>query len=327
MNKILTVIVPVYNMETYLRRCLDSLIVSEDLMKQIEIIVINDGSIDNSLSIMNEYGKKYPDSFLIINKENGGHGSAWNIGLKLAKGKYLRFLDSDDWFDTNVFTEYIKELMISSADLLITKYVQEDMETNEQKILGHNIEYGKDFNLSEIGDGNQFNSFALHVSTYKTDNLRKCGAHFREKVSYDDCPINIFALCFTKKISSRDFKLLHYLRGREGQSMDKAVIKKKFPQMLMSLQDSCDAYKKCCDFIDPQLKELAKRQVGLLFDLFSRIAQEDLPTSEWIYYIYQIRKISLSLPFINEKSKEMKAWNRYPFWPYAIYRIIRRSHK
>lgn len=90
MNKILTIIIPTYNMEKYLRRCLDSLIIDEEGMKQLEVLVINDGSKDSSSQIAHEYQDKYPDTYRVIDKENGNYGSCINIGLKEAKGKYVK---------------------------------------------------------------------------------------------------------------------------------------------------------------------------------------------------------------------------------------------
>lgn len=107
MNKILTIIIPTYNMEKYLRRCLDSLIIDEDGMKQLEVLVINDGSKDSSSQIAHEYQDKYQDTFRVIDKENGNYGSCVNRGLKEATGKYVKVLDADDWFDTANFTSFL----------------------------------------------------------------------------------------------------------------------------------------------------------------------------------------------------------------------------
>ena len=90
MNKILTIIIPTYNMEKYLRRCLDSLIIDEEGMKQLEVLVFNDGSKDSSSQIAHEYQDKYPDTYRVIDKNNGNYGSCINIGLKEAKGKYVK---------------------------------------------------------------------------------------------------------------------------------------------------------------------------------------------------------------------------------------------
>ena len=91
MEKILTIVIPTYNMQDYLRRCLESLIVPEKQMKQLEVLVINDGSKDNSSAIAHEYQDKYHDTFRVIDKGNGNYGSCVNRGLQEAKGGMSRF--------------------------------------------------------------------------------------------------------------------------------------------------------------------------------------------------------------------------------------------
>ena len=97
--KVLTILVPVYNTEKYIRRCLDSLLVPE-VLESIEVLVVNDGSKDRSPEIAQEYAEAFPDTVVLVNKENGGHGSTINTGIERANGKYFRVLDSDDWFNT-----------------------------------------------------------------------------------------------------------------------------------------------------------------------------------------------------------------------------------
>ena len=111
MNKILTIIIPTYNMEKYLRRCLDSLIIDEEGMKQLEVLVINDDSKDSSSQIAHEYQDKYPDTYRVIDKENGNYGSCINRGLKETTGKYVKVLDADDWFDNKSLMLFLTKLV------------------------------------------------------------------------------------------------------------------------------------------------------------------------------------------------------------------------
>ena len=104
--KLLTIVVPIYNTEKYLERCVES-ITPKDVLEDVEILLVNDGSKDNSLQIMKKYAAKYPDTVKVIDKENGGHGSTINAGLKVATGRYFKVLDSDDWFDTANFIKFV----------------------------------------------------------------------------------------------------------------------------------------------------------------------------------------------------------------------------
>ena len=92
-DKLLTIIVPAYNVENYIRRCLGSLVTAGN---DTEIIVVNDGSSDNTENIANEYAALYPEIVRVISKQNGGHGSAINTGLQNTKGKYFYTVDADD---------------------------------------------------------------------------------------------------------------------------------------------------------------------------------------------------------------------------------------
>ena len=118
-EKTLSIVIPTYNMSAYLCRCLDS-VTREDIPSSLELIVVNDGSTDNSLAIMQEYETKRPDIVKIINKTNGHYGSCVNAALKVATGKYFRILDADDWFDTNQLIQFLKKTETIDVDLIIT---------------------------------------------------------------------------------------------------------------------------------------------------------------------------------------------------------------
>ena len=112
-----SVIVPVWNVEKYIGQCLDSLV--NQTLKEIEIIVVNDGSPDNSQKIIDKYVKKYPDKIKSIIKENGGQGSARNMGLDIANGEYISFIDSDDWIDLDFLEKMYKKAKEKNSDIVI----------------------------------------------------------------------------------------------------------------------------------------------------------------------------------------------------------------
>lgn len=121
MEKLLTIIIPVYKVEAYIRKCLDSIIIDPDLMSLMDVLIINDGTPDNSAEISREYVKRYPGIFRQIDKENGGHGSVWNLGVKEAFGKYVKFLDSDDWLEN--LDKMLIKLKDTDVDLIITSCI------------------------------------------------------------------------------------------------------------------------------------------------------------------------------------------------------------
>ena len=120
-EKVLTITIPSYNVEAYLEECLESFVNSE-VMEEIEVLVVNDGSSDSTAEIAQRYADKYPETFRLINKENGGHGSTINTGIKEAKGKYFKVVDGDDWVDTRSFIRLVKVLKESEADIVASNY-------------------------------------------------------------------------------------------------------------------------------------------------------------------------------------------------------------
>ena len=128
-----SIIIPVYNVEKYIGKCLDSLV--NQTLEDIEIIVVNDGSPDNSQKIIDKYVEKYPNKIKSFIKENGGQGSARNLGLKYAKGKYISFVDSDDWLEKNAIEEMYNEAIKSKSDIVICDMVDH---FNNNKTLYHN---------------------------------------------------------------------------------------------------------------------------------------------------------------------------------------------
>ena len=123
MEKLLTISVAAYNVEQYLEQTLASLNDSR-FLDDIEVLVVDDGSKDGTKDIALKYQAMAPDTFRYVGKENGGHGSTINMGMKLATGKYFRVLDGDDWVDTNGFARYIEALSSSDADLVLTQLVR-----------------------------------------------------------------------------------------------------------------------------------------------------------------------------------------------------------
>ena len=219
--KTLSIAIPVYNTEKYIRRCVDSLIL-KDILEDIEIILVNDVSKDKSIEILNEYKEKYPQSVIVIDKPNGGHGSTINAALGIASGKYFRVLDSDDWFDSKNFITFIKKLKNENADVVITNYKKEYVyngyseEMNWEK-LKTDVEYEFDkFDLKLLGK----EYFVMANSTYKTEILRRSKLKLLEKTFYVDMQYNIIPIQCVKTFTFYKLDIYRYFIGRPEQSMN-----------------------------------------------------------------------------------------------------------
>lgn len=241
MQKLLTIVVPVYKVEQYINKCLDSCILykedgalDEEMMNQLEVIIVNDGTPDRSAELSREYTVRYPQTFRQIDKENGGHGSAWNVGLKEATGKYLRFLDSDDWL-TNLDI-LMDKLAETDVDVVLTHL--SNYHENLQKAVEWNITDGpfnkellfKNFSFASFR--NKTNTLNFLFATYKTHLLQPFGALFMEKTMYDDSILYAFPLMFAKTYTCFDIVLYNYLSGRDGQTMNIEVKKKNIHKLL-----------------------------------------------------------------------------------------------
>lgn len=219
--KILSIAIPVYNTENYIKRCVDSLAI-QDIIDDIEIILVNDGSKDNSIKLMNEYKAKYPESIIVVDKENGGHGSTINKALSIATGKYFRVLDSDDWFDSKNFVTFVNKLKNEDVDLIITNYRKEYIyDGTSEKLNWKKLKENKvyDFNKFDLrlleGD-----YFVMANSTYKTALLKKSNLRLLEKTFYVDMQYNIIPISQLRTFKFLKLDIYRYFIGRPDQSMN-----------------------------------------------------------------------------------------------------------
>lgn len=186
MDKILTLVIPTYNMEKYLRRCLDSIIIDDkELFDHLEVLVINDGSKDSSSAIAHDYQDKYPNVFRVIDKENGNYGSCVNRGLKEASGKYIKILDSDDYFNKEAFSGYLDCLMSNDVDLVITDFVQVNGNGNRINTITYDIPHGVKTDVS-LCNVKKLERLEMHGITYRKKILIDMDYRQTEGISYTD---------------------------------------------------------------------------------------------------------------------------------------------
>ena len=225
-EKLLSVVVPTYNMEAYLHRCLDS-VTRNNVPNSLELIVVNDGSTDSSLSIMQEYKAKRPDIVNIIDKPNGHYGSCVNAALKVATGKYFRMLDADDWFDTDGLIELLDVLKDTDSDAVITPF--RTYQNNQTYIIApRNIDFQRKYTIFNecIWKKQHINLYTMHAFTYKTSVLKSINLKLTEGICYTDTEYLLYPLQQASNVSFYNILLYHYDLTRDGQSMDKDVYTK-----------------------------------------------------------------------------------------------------
>lgn len=219
MNKILTIVIPTYNMEKYLDKCLTSLIVDDEQMKLLEVLVINDGSKDRSSEIAHNYEKKHPGTFRVIDKENGNYGSCVNRGVKEASGKYIKILDADDYFDTEAFEKLISCLIGKDTDMILTEmsYIEDGFKKSMpiyEKLTSYQILHLEDDNFPVLP------KLMMHYVCYKTSLLRNIEYRQTEGISYTDQEWIFYPFFFVRTLLYIPVDLYQYNYGREGQTMN-----------------------------------------------------------------------------------------------------------
>lgn len=323
MQKLLTIVVPVYKVEPYINKCLDSCILEDEkLMSQLEVIIVNDGTPDNSAEMSREYVKRYPQTFRQIDKENGGHGSAWNAGLKEATGKYLRFLDSDDWL-TNL-DKLMSVLQDTQADVVMTSLnnYHEDTQKNDLWQIS-------ECHLNEVRTIEQFtfddffgktNVMNFLFTTYKKDLLQPLHPLFMEGVMYDDSILYALPFIYAKSYICCDFVLYNYLSGRPGQTMNANVKKKNITSLLKTYQYEME-------YISQQIEGLCTERLNSIY----RIMASDssyllnmltyLPWREFKGYIDKFK------PYFHLEQKEWrrgKMDKRFLKYPLPVFYLLER---
>ena len=239
-DKILTIVIPTYNMEALLGRCLDSLLIQGSTNSDLEVLVIIDGATDHSSDIAHKYEARFPEVFCVIDKPNGNYGSCINKGLAKARGKYIKVLDADDTFNTMALSQLIDFLRNVDTDLVLTNYniCNNDGKCKENKTFGvptQTVLYTT--NLGKLGP-----HMAMHAVTYKTENLRIIGYSQTEGISYTDQEWIYRPMTTVKSFMYLDICLYQYTLGRSGQTMDIKALAKNIHQNLTVIRNMISTY-------------------------------------------------------------------------------------
>lgn len=232
-EKILSVCVASYNVEKYIAKTLDSCM-NPVVLDKLEVIIVNDGSTDGTAEIAERYVQTAPGTFVLINKENGGYGSAVNAGIRTAKGKYFRLLDGDDWFDSDGFAEFIGVLENADEDMIITRFrrVFDSDGHSEERDEGKNIPFVTG-TFDQLPDDAWF---TMHAVTYRTSLLQESGITITEHCYYTDQEYDLLPLRDVSTLRIVPVTVYCYRIGRSGQSVSVAGMEKHYSEQSVVLK-------------------------------------------------------------------------------------------
>lgn len=273
-----SIIVPVYNVEKYLKRCLDSLV--NQTLNDIEIICINDGSTDDSLDILNEYAKR-DERIVVINQENSGQSVARNKGIDVAKGEYIGFVDSDDWVSEDYFEKLYNSAIQNDAEIAVGGIIRLHR-FNRRKFLSFEQEtVTSDINLKfELCDLPE-KSYVWN-KIYKSSKLKEIGLKFEKGIIFEDCIFTPQALFyFGKLVTVPDTYYFYWRRSNstvtrkdEKSLIDNAYAHNKAQKFIEEHNIDISAHKPDCHRVKLfgltvfKIRKKGVRKQYILFNIF-----------------------------------------------------------
>lgn len=245
--KLLSIAIPCYNSEAYMRNCIESLLPGGD---EVEILIVDDGSVkDNTAQIADEYEARYPGICRAIHQENGGHGEAVNAGLRAATGIYFKVVDSDDWVNAEAYKEVLETLRSfvmgeQTLDMLITNFVYEKQGAKHKRVMQYRTALPKrqlctwkDVKVFMLGQ-----YILMHSVIYRTQMLKECGLELPKHTFYVD---NIYVykpLPSVRTLYYMDVDFYRYFIGRDDQSVNERVMISRIDQQIRVNKIMVDAF-------------------------------------------------------------------------------------
>ncbi len=245
--KYISVAVPCYNSEAYMRHCIDTLLSAKD---DIEIIIVNDGSKDSTASIADEYAEKFPESVKVIHQENGGHGEGVNQGVANAEGLYFKVVDSDDWVNEEALAKLIAKIKEHHSadtlpDIYFCNYVYEHVSDGTT----FTMKYDNAFPEDKLITWDDMRSFTptqclmMHSVFFRTEFLKKIYVPLPKHTFFVDNLYMYRPLPYAKSLYYMNLDLYRYFIGRDDQSVNEKMIIKRIDQQMYVTSLMVDAHR------------------------------------------------------------------------------------
>ncbi|MGI6232924.1 MAG: glycosyltransferase family 2 protein [Prevotella sp.] len=251
-DKLLTLIIPSYNMEAYLQRCVGSLLCREN--NRLEAIIVNDGSRDGTLALARKLERQHPEMVRVIDKFNGNYGSCINAALPVATGRYVKVLDADDSFDTPSLEQYLHVLEETQADYVVNDMVKVWPDHEERRVLGW--PEGRDIQVTDVYRDRRFDRHTMHNIAYRTELVRRMGYRQTEGISYTDVEWNFVPMTAIRTMRFVNVPLYRYTLGREGQTVANGVEMRNFHMNVIVFKNMVEQFAKAERSLPPRIRLL-----------------------------------------------------------------------
>lgn len=272
MDILLTIAIPAYNVEQYIEKCLDSFC-EQEFSDKLEVLVIDDGSTDETAALTGKYCERYPDIFKLISKENGGHGSAINFGIVKAKGRYFKILDGDDWLDTIALKkllltiEQVTSCKENIPDIIATDFrcIQDQTGKilSDRKCTVYDEQYGR---ICSIKAGEVKTVIKMHSVTFKTSILQDNNIVIDEHMYYVDGEYITYPIAYCDSVLFLKETLYMYRLGRIGQSMDIQVMQRRKKQHLQVIHNMLVYYDKVAAQVSDNQRKYIELCIAQMID-------------------------------------------------------------
>ncbi len=263
--KLLSIAVPCYNSESYMRKCIESLLPGGE---DVEIIIVDDGSQkDRTPEIAEEYAANYPGIVKVVHQENGGHGEAVNTGLKNSTGLYFKVVDSDDWLDEEEYPRLLSRLSDlvragNTVDMVLCNYIYDKQGAKHKRVVRYTSALPQDqvFTWNDVKHFHKGQYILMHSVIYRTQLLKESGMELPKHTFYVDNIFVYYPLPYVKTLYYMDLNLYHYFIGRSDQSVNETVMIGRVDQQIKVNKIMIDQY----DLKTIQNSKLRKYMVSYL---------------------------------------------------------------
>ena len=266
--KLLTVTVPCYNSQDYKENCIQSLLPGGE---RVEIIIIDDGSKDNTGKIADEYAAKFPDIVRVIHQENGGHGEGINQGLRHATGTYFKVVDSDDTLspDFPKLLDVLEECeRQGGVDLAVTNYYYVHSDGDGDRSIDYSsvLPENRIFTWEETKTFRIYQLLTIHSCTFRTETMRKWKQELPKHVFYEDNLMIYQTLPHVRKMYYMNSDLYRYWIGRPDQSVQSSILAKRYSHQIQ-VTEQCFTSCHLDDIQEPRLKRYMRHELFMMFGI------------------------------------------------------------